>query len=72
MSNYQKDLLPIRSFADCERVIITARNPNKGKPLGKNARLIPLAKGDYALRYYYTNVVTWHRDGTFTLDNGTW
>ncbi len=28
--------------------------------------------GEYAIRYYMTDVVTWHRDGTFTLDNGGW
>jgi len=63
--------LPIRNYADGKYLVATARTRN-GKPLGSNARLIPLANGDFALRYCYTNIVTWHRDDTFTLNHDGW
>jgi hypothetical protein len=30
----------IKSYADCQRVMATARDPSAGKPLGKNTRLV--------------------------------
>jgi hypothetical protein len=62
----------ICKLADCKRVLATARNPGAGKPLHKNIRLVRLDNGDYAIRYYDTDVVTYHLDNTVTLDNGGW
>jgi hypothetical protein len=62
----------IKSYADCQRVMATARDPSAGKPLGKNTRLVLRDGGAYAVRYYQTDIVTYHEDGTVSLNHGTW
>jgi hypothetical protein len=49
----------------------TARFPDRGKPIANNTRIF--ARGeDFAVRLHDTDVVTIHRDGTYTLDSGGW
>ena len=43
---------------------------NVGKVSGNT--WIVARSGNYAVRYYDTDVVTYHKDGTFTLDHGGW
>lgn len=51
----------------------TARNEANGKPVAKNARLFRDSEtGDVRLRLYRTDILTWHRDGSFTFYWGSW
>jgi hypothetical protein len=63
--------------ADQDLRRLRARSSNRPKQgqrqaAGKNCRLVALHGGEYAIRYYSTDVVTWHRDGTLLLTTRTW
>lgn len=60
------------TFADAEKLLATARNPEKGKPLANNTRLVPWGPDRFAILFHHTYVVTIHRDGTYTLCNEGW
>ncbi len=64
-----KTLPTIQSYADAALALSTARFDSK--PLGKNARLHKIGD-DYVVRYYYTDIVTYRRDGTISLNCGGW
>ena len=44
---------------------------NVGK-VGGNTWIMPTRCGSYVVRYRLTDVVIYHKDGTFTLDHGGW
>lgn len=61
------------TFSDAEAMMRRARNGYRR--LGNNTYLHPGPGSDpdeYRVRYHYTNVVTIHRDGTWTLNSGGW
>src|SRR3990167_8279765 len=49
----------------------TARDTTAGKPVANNTRLIPRGS-DIAVRFHETDVVTIHKNGGYTLNNGGW
>lgn len=49
----------------------SARYPEKGKPIANNTRVFRRGE-DYAVRLHATDVVTFHPDGSFTLDSDGW
>lgn len=60
-------------FRQAEALFRTCRNPQAGKPLpGRATRLFRRDSDTYAIRYHQTDVVTIHRDGTYTLATGGW
>ena len=61
----------IADLADCITILAKARDQYAGKPLAKNVRLIRRGN-DCVIRYYQTDVVTYHPDGTLTLRHGGW
>ena len=66
-----RDSLEIADLADCITILAKARDQYAGKPLAKNVRLVRRGN-DCVIRYYQTDVVTYHADGTLTLRNGGW
>lgn len=58
-------------FETAQRTLSTARNQENGKPLENNTRLFRRGD-DFAIRLHSTDVVTIHRDGTYTLNSGGW
>lgn len=59
------------TYEECAALMSKARDPGNGKPLANNTRLYQRGS-DYAVRYHYTDVVTVHPDGTYTLNTGGW
>jgi hypothetical protein len=57
------------NHAEAERKMRGARNGRR--KLGNNTYLVE-RDGDYAVRLHDTDVVTIHKDGTYTLDTGGW
>ena len=49
-----------------------AKYPSKGKPVASNTRVRMGIDGDYALVLHNTPIITWHLDGTITLNDGGW
>lgn len=49
-----------------------AKYPSKGKPVASNTRVRMGIEGDYALVLHNTPIITWHLDGTITLNDGGW
>jgi hypothetical protein len=61
----------IMDYTEAGNKLATARAADRGKPLQNNTRLFK--RGDnYAVRLHQTDVVTIHRDGSYTLDSGGW
>jgi len=60
----------IQSYADAAAVFATAKRGDS-KRLHKNCRLHRVGE-NYVVRYYYTDIVTYYPDGTFTLNCGGW
>lgn len=42
------------------------------RPLSRNRKVWRDHTGDIHLRLHYTNIVTWHPDGSYTLNTGGW
>ena len=61
----------VMTHADATYLFSTAKDKHAGKLLGNNTRLIKRGD-DYAVRLHYTNVVTIHPNGTYTLRSGGW
>ena len=59
------------TYEKAAQVLASARNQEAGKPIARNTRLFKRGN-DYAIRFHYTDVVTIHADGTFTLNAGSW
>jgi hypothetical protein len=57
------------TFSEAEALMRRSRSGRRR--LGNNTYLYPRGNG-YAIRYHYTDVVTIHPDGTFTLSTGGW
>lgn len=58
-------------YKQAAELFATARDPHRGKPLGRNTRLHK--RGDnYAIQLHYTDVVTFLPDGRIVLDSGGW
>ena len=57
------------NYNEAARLMSTARDMAKGKPLGANRRLHVRFDG-FAICYHDTDIVTIHKDGTYTLHNG--
>ena len=49
-----------------------ARNPDRGKLLERNTRLVRVDNIDYGVRLHETDIVIIHRDGTYSLFSGGW
>lgn len=60
------------TFREASETLATARDPSAGKPIGRNTRLFRRNGDTYAIRYHETDIVLIHRDGTYTLNNGSW
>lgn len=54
------------------KLLDTARNPAKGKPVDRNTRLFRRSPTTIALRLYNTDIVTYHSNGDVTLNTGGW
>ena len=62
----------MNTYEEALRVFETARNPEKGKPLANNTRLVRVDGDTLAVRHQTTNVVTFRRGGLTTLNSGGW
>jgi hypothetical protein len=58
------------NFGWAEDTLATARNKSAGKPVANNTRLFKRGDDSIAVRLHSTDVVTMHRDGTYTLAAG--
>jgi hypothetical protein len=59
------------TYEQAKRIVSSARNPEKGKPIGNNTRLIDY--GDcVVVKYHATYIITIYPDGRYLLDNGGW
>lgn len=58
------------TFSDAESRMRTARNGSR--KLANNTYLVPRGADAYAVRLHSTDIITIHRDGTFTLNTGGW
>jgi len=59
------------TYLEAEEIFLTAKDGPSGKPLANNTRLHKRGD-DYAVRLHLTDVVTIHRDGSYTLNSGGW
>ncbi len=63
-------------YDDCAFLLSQARDAEKGKPIANNTRILPRTNAsgnsDMAIRLHATDVLTFHTDGTITLDSGGW
>lgn len=63
-------------YEDCAALLNTARDITRGKPIANNTRIFPRTNAsgnsDMAIRLHNTDVLTFHTDGTMTLDSGGW
>ena len=66
-----KKPITIQSYADAAATLAAERHPETGKRLHKNCRLHRVGE-NYVVRYYYTDIVTYYPDGTFSLNCGGW
>lgn len=61
------------TYQDARRLMESARDPYRGKPLANNTRLFgPDADGAYRVQLHCTDVVTLRRNGTCVLRTGGW
>jgi len=60
----------INNRDDCAKFLVGARNKANGRPIAKNLRVFERENGDYAIRYHWTDIVTFHANGDITLRNG--
>eukprot|EP00919_Chromeraceae_sp_WS-2016_P016431 GHVR01039358.1.p1 GENE.GHVR01039358.1~~GHVR01039358.1.p1 ORF type:complete len:198 (+),score=5.28 GHVR01039358.1:1022-1615(+) len=59
------------NYERCGELIKSARNPNNGKPIGNNTRV--LKRGDnYAVRLHDIDVLTFTPDGSVEYNTGGW
>lgn len=58
-------------FAQCEQLVSRARD-KRSKPVANNTRVERRDADTYALRLHGTDIATYHRDGTITLNSGGW
>lgn len=58
------------TFSEAETMMCRARNGTR--KLGNNTYLLPAGPDAYAVHFHATDVVTVHRDGTYTLRTGGW
>ncbi len=61
----------ITTHTEAEQLLAGARTPDNGKPVARNTRLFKRGE-DYAIQLHQTDVVTYHPDGTFTLESNGW
>jgi hypothetical protein len=61
----------VRNYEDAKSLFKKARFPKRGKPLQNNTRLYKRGE-DYAVRLHRTDVVTYHPDGSWTVNAGGW
>lgn len=54
------------------QTLSSARSKSAGKPIANNTRLFERGNGSIAVQLHSTDVVTYHTDGSFTLDSGGW
>jgi hypothetical protein len=59
-------------YKDVAELFSKAKYPSKGKPVTSNTRVRMGINGDYALVLHQTPIITWHLDGTITLNDGGW
>lgn len=59
------------TYKEAAEIFATAKWPEKGKPLENNTRLFKRSD-DYAVQLHQTDVVTIHKDGTYTLRTDSW
>jgi hypothetical protein len=66
-----KKPITIQSYADAAAALAAERHPETGMRLHKNCRLHRMGE-NYVVRHYYTDIVTYYPDGTFSLNCGGW
>lgn len=59
------------AFSYAEEYLTKARN-GYSRPIGNNTTLIKNGPDTIAVRYHWTDIVTYHRNGTFTIYGGGW
>ena len=62
----------IGSHEDCVKFLAGARNKAYGLAITKNLRVFQRGGGMYAIRYYHTDIVTYHANGDVTLRNNSY
>ena len=60
------------NYKDVAELFSKAKYPSKGKPVASNTRVRMGIDGDYALVLHSTPIITWHLNGTITLNDGGW
>ena len=60
------------TYEQAQEIFATARNKEAGKPVGHNTRLHLLDNGNYAIRFWNTNIVVIRKDGNYVLNSGGW
>jgi len=69
-----EETYPILGYDKCVALMETVRDPQAGRPVyGPHTRLVQgwgAHGATYAIRYHETDVVTYHADGTVTLNAG--
>jgi hypothetical protein len=59
------------TYTSCATLFDKARNPEAGKPIGPNTRI--MRRGDsYALRFHATDILTFMPSGAVRYDTGGW
>lgn len=58
------------TFSEAEALMRRSRSGRRR--LGNNTYLYPRGSDSFAVRYHYTDIITIHADGTFTLNTGGW
>lgn len=61
-----------RAHEECADLLRTAKDPRRGKPIANNTYVVRSGDADLAIRLHQTDVVTFHVNGTITLDTGGW
>jgi len=58
-------------YDSAEYILAGGRNKDE-RTIANNTKLIRRGRGDIAVRLHWTDVVTFHRDGTVTFNTGGW
>jgi hypothetical protein len=60
------------TYDEALELLGTARDPNRGKPIGNNTRLLPRPGDRLAIRLHDTDIITYDPQGCVTLHSGGW
>lgn len=56
----------VRSYGEAEEFL----GGSDARQIGENVKIVRLSPDSIAVRFYYTDIVTYFADGTFIADNG--